>query len=137
MTKGDKGRILSTLSGRSFTLTRTYGGGEMKTRSWLLRRFLNELMACKEGRRCMRKPFSDAFRQVSLGILSTQGPASMLPVKRAECSCGVAGIVGRDVRADTTADSQVEPSVCSPVAAMPCCGRPSPYRRGVSGSARD
>jgi len=42
----------------------------------------------------------------------------MFPVKRAEYSCGVAGMFGRDVRADTTANSQVEPSACSPVAAI-------------------
>jgi len=48
-----------------------------------------------------------------------------------------AGIVGWNVQADTQANSLGEPSICSPLVTMPCCGHSPTFCGGVSRSPYD
>ena len=75
----------------------------------------------------------EIVKQVPMGILSAGNFKAMSSIERQTFSGGIAGIFGRDIRADAEGNQETKSGSCSTCIAVPCCRHPASSRRGACG----
>jgi hypothetical protein len=75
----------------------------------------------------------EIVKQVPMGILSAGNFEAMSSIERQTFSGGIAGIFGRDIRADAEGNQEAKSGSCSTCIAVPCCRHPASSRRGACG----
>ena len=73
----------------------------------------------------------EIVEQVPMGILSVGNSKAMSSSERPAFSGRIAGIFGRDIRADAKGNQETKSRPCSTCIAMPRCGYPASSRRGA------
>jgi hypothetical protein len=66
----------------------------------------------------------EIVKQVPMGILSAGNFEAMSSIERQAFSRGIAGIFGRDIRADAEGNQETKSGSCSTFIAVPCCCYP-------------